>query len=119
MATGYSLINTVQVIKMTASDTLFFEYDRSGQKLKKSFSRAGQKYDTYYVDGIQYTWEPGQSAPVLSFIQTEEGRLRNNDGTYSYEYDLKDHLGNVRMTVMAGDPAGSCRRIITIHLVCG
>lgn len=33
----------------------------------------------------------------IDFIQTEEGLARNNgSGNYSYEYNLSDHLGNVR-----------------------
>ena len=35
----------------------------------------------------------------IDFIQTEEGLARNNgSGNYSYEYNLSDHLGNVRTT---------------------
>ncbi|WP_407431174.1 colicin E3/pyocin S6 family cytotoxin, partial [Arcticibacter sp.] len=33
---------------------------------------------------------------TLDFIQTEEGRIVNNGGAYKYEYNLSDHLGNVR-----------------------
>ncbi|PWG78081.1 RHS repeat domain-containing protein, partial [Pararcticibacter amylolyticus] len=42
---------------------------------------------------------------TIDFIQTEEGRaVRNTDGTYRYEYDLKDHLGNTRVST---DAAGN------------
>ncbi|WP_370583482.1 RHS repeat-associated core domain-containing protein [Pedobacter sp. ASV12] len=33
---------------------------------------------------------------TIDFIQTEEGKAQNNGGTYTYIYNLTDHLGNVR-----------------------
>ena len=43
------------------------------------------------MDGIQYT------DGAIDFIQTAEGRaVRNASGSYRYEYNLTDHLGNVR-----------------------
>jgi hypothetical protein len=47
---------------------------------------------TNYVGGIQYT------NGNIDFIQTEEGIAGNSAGSYSYEYNLSDHLGNVRVT---------------------
>jgi RHS repeat-associated protein len=36
----------------------------------------------------------------ISFIHTEEGRaVRNADGSYRYEYFIKDHLGNTRQSI--------------------
>lgn len=66
-----------------------YTYDATGKKLRKQ-SAAGT---VDYLDGIQYKTN-GQ----IDFIQTEEGVARNNTGTYSYEYNLSDHLGNVRAT---------------------
>ncbi|MFN0290111.1 RHS repeat-associated core domain-containing protein [Pedobacter helvus] len=45
---------------------------------------------TDYVDGIQYT------NGNIDLIQTGEGTALNSGGTYSYRYNLSDHLGNVR-----------------------
>ncbi len=44
------------------------------------------------MDGIQYT------NGVIDFIQTAEGTALNSGGSYSYRYNLSDHLGNVRTT---------------------
>lgn len=78
-------------LPVTASKTglnLTYTYDAMGRKLKKVNSTTATT--TEYIDGIQYT------NGVIEFVQTEEGLTRNNSGTYSYEYNLTDHLGNVR-----------------------
>ncbi|MGB3468414.1 MAG: RHS repeat-associated core domain-containing protein, partial [Cyclobacteriaceae bacterium] len=41
---------------------------------------------------------------VLEFFQHSEGRVTYNNGIFAYEYNLTDHLGNVRVTV---DQAGT------------
>ncbi|RWU09956.1 DUF6443 domain-containing protein [Pedobacter chitinilyticus] len=71
--------------------SLTYTYDAAGRKLKK-VSTTGTTTTTDYVDGIQYTNN------VIDFIQTEEGIARNSNGSYTYEYNLTDHLGNVRVT---------------------
>lgn len=69
---------------------LAYTYDATGQKLKKVNSTTATTTD--YAGGIQYT------NGAIEFIQTEEGLARNSSGNYSYEYNLSDHLGNVRAT---------------------
>ena len=70
---------------------LTYTYDATGAKLRK-VSTQGTTTTTDYVKGIQYTNN------VIDFIQTEEGIARKSGGTYIYEYNLTDHLGNVRVT---------------------
>ena len=65
-----------------------YTYDAAGRKLRK----VSGCMTTEYIDGIQY------DNGVLSFIQTEEGRIIKSGSTYNYEYTLKDHLGNNRVT---------------------
>jgi len=71
--------------------SMVYTYDATGAKLKK-VSTGTSTTTTDYVGGIQYT------NGTIDFIQTGEGIARNNAGTYSYEYNLGDHLGNVRAT---------------------
>ncbi|WP_238326545.1 DUF6443 domain-containing protein [Pedobacter heparinus] len=66
-----------------------YTYDAMGRKLKKV---SNMEAPSDYVDGVQYT------GGAIEFIMTEEGKARSNGGTYSYEYNLTDHLGNVRYT---------------------
>jgi RHS repeat-associated protein len=42
---------------------------------------------------------PLNYADVLQFIAHEEGRTRIVNGAFVYDYFIKDHLGNVRMTL--------------------
>jgi RHS repeat-associated protein len=65
---------------------LSYVYDASGNKLKKISGTT----QTDYIDGIQYT------NGSIELIQTDAGIARKNDNDYGYEFNLTDHLGNVR-----------------------
>ncbi|WP_374165908.1 RHS repeat domain-containing protein [Arcticibacter sp. MXS-1] len=69
------------------SGTIRYIYDAGGRKLRKEL--AGNNRD--YIGGIEYG-NGGQ----LDFVQTEEGRAIKAGESFSYEYMLKDHLGNTR-----------------------
>jgi RHS repeat-associated protein len=101
----YSITGTLEKVVFATTPTasqLDYEYDRTGNKLKKTYTSGTSVTITDYVNGIQYT---GPAATrTLNFIQTEEGRVMKNGSTYTYEYDLKDHLGNTRVTI-SPDPA--------------
>jgi len=69
--------------------TVSYLYDGSGKKVMSSRGANGQT--RAYMDGIEY------ANGTLELIHMEEGRLvRSGSGSYSYEYILKDHLGNAR-----------------------
>jgi RHS repeat-associated protein len=78
-----------------------YVYDASGAKLRK----VSNTVSTDYVGGIQYT------NGNIDFIQTEEGVARNNSGTYSYEYNLSDHLGNNRVTFYKNPVTGALEKL--------
>ncbi len=70
-----------------------YTYDATGYVLQKVLKKGGtvvKRID--YVDGIQYF------DGVLATIVTSEGRVTPYNGAYEYEYFLKDHLGNTRVT---------------------
>ena len=51
------------------------------------------------MGGIEYS-KVGATAQAIEMIHTDEGYLqRNTDNTYTYHYNLTDHLGNVRATL--------------------
>lgn len=86
---SYNYLNLPQTI--TAPVTLAYSYDATGRKLSK-LATGSTSNTTDYVNGIQYT------NGVIDFIQTEEGIAFNSGESYSYRYNLGDHLGNVRVT---------------------
>ena len=83
---GYNFLNLPQTV--TGSQNLTYTYNAAGEKLQK---QAGGT-TTDYIDGIQYTNNS------IDIIQTEVGLARRSGNNYSYEYNLSDHLGNVRVT---------------------
>ncbi|MEE1945904.1 DUF6443 domain-containing protein [Pedobacter sp. KR3-3] len=89
VALAYNYLN-LPVSAAKSGLSLSYVYDAMGTKLKKVNNLAGTTTD--YVGGIQYV------NGTIDFIQTEEGLARSSGGSYSYEYNLTDHLGNVRYT---------------------
>jgi len=91
----YNMLNLPQTA-VKGGTSVAYIYDATGRKLRKLSTSVGITTVTEYVNGIQYQYSG--AAPVLDFIATEEGRARKSGSVYKYEYDLKDHLGNTRLT---------------------
>ena len=87
----YNYLNLpVTAVRTTGTPVnLSYTYDATGNKLAKSSNGSVRNY----IDGIEY-----KANGTIDIIHTEEGVARNNAGSYSYEYNLNDHLGNVRST---------------------
>jgi len=89
--TGVTLTYNQLNLPTTASKsglTMAYTYDATGAKLRKVSNGATRDY----VDGIEY------DGANIDIIHTEEGLARRSGTTYSYEYNLTDHLGNVRLS---------------------
>ncbi|WP_257668292.1 RHS repeat-associated core domain-containing protein [Parapedobacter tibetensis] len=83
----YNVLNLPATVTGTNAST--YTYDATGKKL----TRTKGGIATHYADGIRYTGN------TIDFVQTEAGIARRvNATTYAYEYNLTDHLGNVRVT---------------------
>jgi len=93
----YNYLNLPQTITMTGKGTISYTYDATGNKLQKKVvdNTNGTTTTTLYLNVVVYQND------VLQFIAHEEGRLRinNTNNGYVYDYFLKDHLGNTRMTI--------------------
>jgi len=92
---AYNMLNLPQTAVKSGISVAYI-YDATGRKLRKLSTTVSATTVTEYVNGIQYEYTG--TNPKISFIQTEEGRARKNGTVYKYEYDLKDHLGNTRLT---------------------
>ena len=97
LSINYNYLNLPQRVS-SSQDSIKYLYDATGRKLKKTFG--GQPVH-YYLDGLEYEG----SSPTLLFAMTEEGRVRPiAGGHFTYDYFLKDHLGNIRV-VLSSEPS--------------
>jgi RHS repeat-associated protein len=107
---------TVRTTAGAVKGTINYTYDATGNKLKKTTidnSVAGKTITTTtsYLGGAVYESritvpvDPGDYTDKLQFIAHEEGRIRFTPivgampAKLSYDYFIKDHLGNVRMVL--------------------
>jgi RHS repeat-associated protein len=106
----YNAANLPRQITWTGTPArkLEYMYSADGTKLQKRYTSGTTVTTTDYVAGIQYLTSTGGSA-AIDFIQTSEGRARYNGSLFAYEYDLKDNLGNTRVTITA-DPGDATQR---------
>ena len=82
----------LRIIK-DAEHKVLYIYDATGVKLKKQVVSGADTPDRYYVGAFEY-----DDNKELELIHTEEGVINVTGSTYDYEYFLKDHLGNTRVT---------------------
>ncbi|PWL30064.1 DUF6443 domain-containing protein [uncultured Roseivirga sp.] len=78
----------------SSAKTITYTYDAAGIKLAKTVNNGGNITTTDYIGGFIY-----QNNDLQHFGH-EEGRVRKNHaGALVYDYFIKDHLGNTRMTL--------------------
>jgi RHS repeat-associated protein len=89
---SYNYLNLPEVVTM-GDDAINYIYDASGRKLSQVVSKnAVTKKKTDYAGEFFYEND------TLKLINHEEGRVVTTGSSAEYQYDLKDHLGNIRMT---------------------
>jgi hypothetical protein len=93
----YYYHNQPKDITVNGGGTLRFTYDAAGMKLRKeSYNLAGTSVTKQdYVGKIEYV------NGVVEAVYHPEGRAvyNPNDGSWRYEYNVTDHLGNVRAVI--------------------
>ena len=88
----YNELNLPERI-IKGNDTIYYLYDAAGVKLGKIVAGVGTEEATWYVGEIIY------DDSNIDYILTAEGRIRDlGSSSYQYEYFLKDHLGNTRVS---------------------
>ncbi len=97
----YNRLNLPETVRKNTGEYVKYIYNATGQKLAQEvYNPSGQlvKKSLYAGDCfIEGESETGNVQPTLKFINTVEGRLVMT-GIPEYQYHLKDHLGNVRLT---------------------
>ncbi|WP_254070992.1 DUF6443 domain-containing protein [Pedobacter sp. L105] len=97
----YNMLNLPQTVTQNNTTLASYIYDGTGNKLRN----IGSDGNWDYIDGIVY------NNNAIQFIQTEEGRAIPNGSSYHYEYNLQDHLGNVRVSFDKNPSSGVAREI--------
>ncbi len=78
---------------MGNGNKIIYIYSAAGAKLKKEVYTASSLTNTKtYAGSFIYTND------TLEYALFDEGRLIDESGTFKYQYFLKDHLGNTRVT---------------------
>ena len=92
------------------SGSISYVYSADGQKLSKTVSRNGNfgiinTTTTYYAGNYIYESSSQYSNgmgfdldPELQFFSIGEGYVKKEGSNFSYVYQIKDHLGNVRIS---------------------
>lgn len=88
---AYNEMNLPALITFSSGKTINFCYTSSGTELERVVKQGGSvSEDRSYNGGIEYV------GSGISFISTDEGRARPASASYIPEYQIRDHLGNVR-----------------------
>lgn len=101
----YNHLNLPSLITVAGKGSIAYTYDAGGNKLKKVTTEGTKITTTTYLSGFVYqrTSTIGSTADTLQFFGHEEGRVRYTPpvgataAKFSYDYMVKDHLGNVRV----------------------
>lgn len=78
--------------KITLASKVEYVYDATGVKLKKRSTNTTAT-ERYYAGLFEYG-----NTKALELIHMDEGVVNYSGTSYTYEYFLKDHLGNTRVT---------------------
>ena len=92
---AYNSLNLPKSIT-SGTDNITYIYSAAGAKLAKKKSDGTY---LYYTGNMVYN-----NAKTLNYLLFEEGLVNKSTGGYTYEYHLKDHLGNTRVSFQ---PSGS------------
>ncbi|AEE49135.1 RHS repeat domain-containing protein [Haliscomenobacter hydrossis] len=100
----YNHLNLPSVITYGNGNNIEIVYDANGGKLRKIVKvGATVQYEQDYLGGLEYR-KVGTNAKRLEAVYHDEGRWYNlnvevnNTLSIRYEYSLRDHLGNTRLT---------------------
>ena len=90
---AYNYLNLPSSVTVGSQGTISYLYDASGTKLKKTVGAV----NSYYQGSVL-------KINGNAIVMTGEGRAVYNS-YWTYEYDLKDHLGNTRVSFSAVNAA--------------
>lgn len=98
----YNHLNLPTKVDFANGDRIEYLYSADGVKLEKQVLENSQSpKKTIYMDGYQYTSDPG-GGTLLDFFMHAEGAVELTYGhsitpNYNYVFHHTDHLGNIRL----------------------
>jgi RHS repeat-associated protein len=96
--TDYDFHNLPNRIRFGTTGTIYINNDAAGVRQKKSVQQGSTTYVTEY-NGMFIYMGLSTAQPELQHFQQPEGYVqRESNGSFSYIYQYKDHLGNIRMS---------------------
>ena len=98
----YNHINLPTKISFTSTSKIDYAYAVEGRKLQKKVTNTSVVTTTQYNHGFQY-----ENAALKLFPQQEGFVNKEANGTFSYLYQYKDHLGNFRVSYKDANGNGS------------
>jgi hypothetical protein len=96
-AITYNHLNLPVQVTKVSGEYIKYIYDATGKKLCQQVFNSSSAL----TKQIDYTRELFYENDTLKFINHEEGRVVMTGATPEYQYHLKDHWGNVRLTFTA------------------
>ncbi|NII83107.1 DUF6443 domain-containing protein [Pedobacter sp. SG908] len=100
----YNEINKIEQIIFTDGRKITYQYSSDGTRISKSVYQTGSGTPfkkTDYISGFVY------ENNALSYFSMPEGRVRASGQNLTYEYFIKDNLGNVRVSFEPVDIGGT------------
>ncbi len=96
-AITYNHLNLPLKLTFSSGYTIQYIYDALGTKMKKTVTQGSTTNNTEYLGDFQYL------NGTLQFIKYAEGYVKytvgGSAGFYNYVYHIKDHLGNIRVSI--------------------
>ena len=101
MTVEYNYLNLPTIMEFPDCKVIEFVYDAAGAKLSKIVRQESNPIKRKdYLGGIEYVNNQ------IEAIYHSEGRVYYEEGVGRYEYNLTDHLGNVRLSFTDRDTDG-------------
>jgi RHS repeat-associated protein len=97
---SYNHLNLPTIVDFGDGNRIEWIYDAGGNKLRKSVYESDVLTSSReYVGGFEYyRIQATFFVLFLDFVATEVGKAKPDAGNFDYIYNLKDHLGNVRLS---------------------
>jgi len=102
LSISYNHLNLPYKAQKNGNNKIEWIYTADGRKLRKKATTNGQVKTKNYVGNMEFTQNGGIN--TLEAAYHSEGRVLNNG---YWEYNLKDHLGNVRVVFVENGSSGN------------